>query len=312
MSKGRICISLLILALLFPGWTGAEELKAPRSYPGQVVFDERGKRSVSIRVNAQTTRLADIARGSRVQSGEPLVWFKSAELRTVQKSYLSTYRNASFQDLSYQSESVMARNRLTLLWRGLSREEVQQLEMEAEPLEEIALEAPMDGIVLGLEVFPKEVVNAGVQVGQFTAVGTPALRLGDPSRLLVEARLPLRDARRLAANDPVHIRGLGDRPIEGEVVAVYPATQETTSRRRVLVAPTRENGSSRLVPGAQVSVAVSLRSRPVSRWEQRRAPGIPTGEPKTEEVVPLDQNGAPRSGNRAGSPGSASPAGARP
>ncbi|KPV40695.1 hypothetical protein AN478_05940 [Thiohalorhabdus denitrificans] len=295
----------LLPLLLFSGVAAGGSLDDARRYPGQVVFDERGQSSVSIRVNAQITDLADITRGSQVQSGDPLVWFESAELRTVQSSYLSTYRNSDFQRLSYQSEQTMARNRLILRWRGLSKKEIEELELDGEPLEEIALEAPFDGVVLGLDVVKRQVVNAGVQVGQFTAVGMPALSLADPDRVLVEAQVPGTEARRMAAGDPAHVHAAAG-VLEGEVVGVYPQAVEGSGRHRVVVETRKDAVGSGLVPGMRVGVAVSLRSEPVSRWEQRGGQRGPTGDPRSGEGAPEGppgQPGAPAGPSQPGQPG---------
>lgn len=243
----RMGAVFLLLAAALPG--AAQE---PGRYPAEVVVDPRAIYTVSLRTNARITAMNHLYPGRHVEEGENLFRFESAELMTLQKSYLATHRNmANVSEITPRVKENVTQNRLSLMWRGMSLEDIEGIEETAQPLEEIAVRAPVSGVITAVEVRMGQVVNAGVQSGQFTTVGVPVLRIAQDDSLFVEAMVPPAEAVRLAAGVPMEIEISVGWPVAGQVESVFPLVGDAVPRQRVLIRPVDRTW---LHPGMRVLV----------------------------------------------------------
>lgn len=239
--------------------TAATALAGPIRYPAEVVVDPRAIHTVTLRTNARIVDMENLNPGRRVAAGDTLFTFASAELRTLQKSYLITHRNlGDISDITPRVKENVTQNRLSLLWRGMSAEDIEHIEETAEPLEAVAVKAPVDGVITRVDIRTGQVVNAGVQSGQFAAAGVPVLRIAEDHRLLVEARLPPADAVHFRAGMPLVIEA-GEDTMDGQVEQVLPLADAAVPRQRVVVRPVDRAG---LHPGMRVLVRLPVDAAP--------------------------------------------------
>ncbi|MDZ7754369.1 MAG: efflux RND transporter periplasmic adaptor subunit [Gammaproteobacteria bacterium] len=245
--RRNLGLLLAIGLLLVTAGAGAE----PGRYPAEVVVDPRAIHTVTLRTNARIVDMEDLNPGRRVAAGDTLFTFESAELRTLQKSYLTTHRNlGDIGDITPRVKENVTQNKLALLWRGMSEEDIERIEETAEPLDAVPVKAPVDGVITRVDIRVGQVVNAGVQSGQFAAVGVPVLRIADDRRMLVEARVPPADAVHFRAGMPLVIETRAGR-LDGQVEQVLPLADAGVPRQRVVVRPVDRAG---LHPGMRVLV----------------------------------------------------------
>jgi len=241
---------LLAMGLAF---TVATAMAGPTRYPAEVVVDPRAIHTVTLRTNARIVDMENLNPGRRVAAGDKLFTFASAELRTLQKSYLTTHRNlGDISDITPRVKENVTQNRLALLWRGMSEEDIAHIEETAEPLEAVPVKAPVDGVITRVDIRMGQVVNAGVQSGQFAAVGVPVLRIAEDHRLLVEAQVPPADAVHFRAGMPLVIE-TRQGSLDGQVEQVLPLADAGVPRQRVVVRPVDRAG---LHPGMRVLVSL--------------------------------------------------------
>lgn len=180
---------------------GAEEAEdAPVAvhYPATLTLDPRHVINLVIKVNARITSLNNLYVGKKVARGERLAEFESAELETVQATYLGLYNNMdAVRDFSVTGNEKMIDARMALQWRGMSEEDIKRLENQRTPLKRVQIKSPATGFIASLNVVNNQILNTGGQVGQYTATGTTILSIAQPSAVVAEALVPAAKARSL-------------------------------------------------------------------------------------------------------------------
>lgn len=173
--------------------------RAGSRFPAWVRLDPREVVSVVLKVNGRITQLGDLYVGRPVRAGELLARFESAELETIQRTYLETFSKFEYvRTFSTTAEEKLIEARMDLQWRGLSEPDLRSLERSLKPIASVAIHAPRDGYLVEINATEGQVINPGSQTGLFNLSGTTLFRIATPAALLVEAEVPLQTASLLA------------------------------------------------------------------------------------------------------------------
>ena len=166
----------------------------PQLYPAIIVIDPRQVVSVVVKINARLRNLRSLYVGQRVARGQVLGELESAELETVQRTYLGLVNNLdAVQAFSMTVNEKLIDARMNLAWRGMSEADIKQLEDTKEPLKLITLKAPVAGYLYSLNVVNEQIVNAGGQSGVYTTTGTTVATIAKPEAVYVEAQIPFQE-----------------------------------------------------------------------------------------------------------------------
>lgn len=211
-------------------------------YPGLVVIDPRQMVNIVVKINARVAELRDLYVGKNVTKGEILGQLESAELETIQQTYLSIVSNLdAVQAFSVTSSEKLIDARINLAWKGMSADEIKRIEETGRPLKKTAVRSPVSGFVYAVNVVNHQILNAGAQSGQFTALGTTFSSIARPEAVSVEASVPAAEAGAIRPGQPatVYLPGpdSGRVPVTAAVQQVYgfvnPANQRQTVRLKL-------------------------------------------------------------------------------
>lgn len=221
-------------------------------YPASIGVDPRKVVNVAVRVNARVVGLRNLYLGKRVRQGEVLGELESAELETVQRTYIATFANReAIKQISMTAEEKLMQGRMGLRWRGMSDRDIRQLEATGEPVRRIAVTAPASGYLIAINAATNQILNAGVQAGQFTATGTTFASIAKPDAFVIEASVPAVRAARLRKGQRarVFIQHWGREPavVSAVVQEVYGVVSPLTQRQQVRLKP------GRLPPGVRLA-----------------------------------------------------------
>lgn len=231
-------------------------------YPATLAFDPRHLVNVVIKINARITRLNNLYIGKRVARNEVLGEMESAELETVQATYLGLFRNMdAVQSFSMTGNEKLIDARMNLTWRGMSEADIKQMEARREPLKRIRIMSPESGFIYRLNVVNNQILDTGGQVGQYTATGTTILSIARPAAIQVEASLPMRVARTLKpgrlATVYVADARRGEVAIPAVVQQIFAFVNPVNQRQRVRLKLTGgPPGGIALPAGLQTSVSL--------------------------------------------------------
>lgn len=215
-----------------------DEAEPARLYPAIVSIDPREVVNVVIKINARIANLHNLYAGKRVVRGEVLGEMESAELQTVQATYLGLFSNmAAVQAFSMTSEEKMVDARMNLLWRGMSEEDVKRLEATGHPLKLIKIKAPATGYLTSLNVVNNQILNAGSQGGQYATSGTTIATIAKPEAIVVEADMSAPEAAALKPGQPATVYvtdpGKGRVAMPARVQRIYAFVNPANQRQRV-------------------------------------------------------------------------------
>lgn len=247
----------------FGGGAGVHDhvVEGPASVPGytaRVMVDPRRVVNVTMRVNARITAVLSGPPGTRVSGGEPLARFTSAELDTLQTTYIETYRARDvMMAISMTGEEKLIEGRMNLRWRGLSEDDVATIERTRTPVDEVTIFAPIDGYITQVNIGGDRIVNAGTRAGLFTASGSSVFQIADPGALLIEASVPIGIAEALRPGDALSVSLHGAEPAEAAaavVDAVLPLVDPAIPWARTVRLTPGEEIARALRPGQMVTV----------------------------------------------------------
>lgn len=225
-----------------------DDAEPAKLYPAKVSIDPRYMMNVVVNINARIVNLRNVYAGKRVRQGEVLGEMESAELETVQATYLGLFTNMdAVRAFSMTSEEKMIDARMNLLWRGMSEEDIKRLESTRQPLKLIKIKAPTSGYLYGLNVVNNQILNAGAQGGQYATSGTTIATIARPGAIVVEASLPASETSAIkpgqAATVYVTDPNKGRTAVLAKVQRVYafvnPVSQRQWVRMQVIDAPER-------------------------------------------------------------------------
>lgn len=207
-------------------------------YPAFLSVDPRQLVNVVVKINARVVKLGSLYPGKRILAGEVLGEMESAELETIQSSYLAIYSNMdAVQSFSMTTGEKLVDARMNLAWRGMSEDDIRQLENRREPLKRVRLRAPVSGYLYSLDVVNNQILNTSGQVGQYTMAGTTIASIVRPAAVQIEVELPARVATGVKPGDPavLHLADSqgGAANVAAVVRRVYAYTNPINQRQRV-------------------------------------------------------------------------------
>lgn len=236
-----------------------EDHVAPQLYPAVIVIDPREVVNVVVKINARVRNLRSLYVGQRITRGEILGELESAELETVQRTYLGLITNLdAVRAFSMTSNEKLIDARMNLAWRGMSEADIKRLDETKEPLKLITLKAPVTGYLYTLNVVNEQIVNAGGQSGVYTTSGTTVATIAKPEAVYVEAQIPLAEAKGLKLGmegDIILPTANGARSlVKAKVAQVFTYVNPINQRKRVRLRWLRQPVSLPLVEGLPVMV----------------------------------------------------------
>ena len=228
-------------------------------YPAIIVIDPRQVVAVVVKINARLKNLRNLYVGQRVVRDQVLGELESAELETVQRTYLGLITNLdAVQAFSMTSNEKLIDARMNLAWRGMSEADIKRLDQTKEPLKLISLKAPVTGYLYSLNVVNEQIVNAGGQSGVYTTTGTTVATIAKPEAVYVETQIPLKEVAGLKPGSSAEIllpTSDGSRMIvNARVERVFAYVNPSTQRKRVRLLLAQHPGRLPLAEGLPVMV----------------------------------------------------------
>ena len=224
-------------------------------FPGAVELDARKIHNVVIKVNARISSIGNVFVGKWLEKGEILAEFDSAEVDTIQRTFIATATNMNrISQISATAQEKMIEARMNLRWRGMAEEDIDELELMGKPLTTIPIRAPATGYVQTLNMVGDQIVNAGVQTGLFSTAGTVVATIAEPGAVFVLAEVPQTEAAHLRRGSPATAfvtEASGRRtPVAMRVDQIDGFVNAATQRRGVRLVPADARAQARLQPGA--------------------------------------------------------------
>lgn len=236
-----------------------DDHRASTLYPATIVIDPRQVVNVVVKINARLRNLRNLYVGQRMTKNQILGDLESAELETVQRTYLGLITNlAAVEAFSMTTNEKLIDARMNLAWRGMSDADIKRLDATKEPLKLIELKAPTAGYLVSLNVINDQIVNAGGQSGVYTTTGTTVATIAKPEAVYVEAQIPLNAAVRIKSGGDAEV--LLSTPegrrvvIKAKVASVFAYVNPITQRKRVRLIMTKHPELLPLVEGMPVMV----------------------------------------------------------
>ena len=210
--------------------------------PAIVDWDRRRSRVLSARTAGVLSRLYVRAPFDRVRAGQPL-----AVLDAPQWASAIAEARALEHAQSPQARALHAAALQRLRVLGMTDAEIAGI--DAAPAGGIVLRAPASGTVSVLDV----------RTGQSVAAGSELMRIDDPSRLWVDARIPQAEVAGVGAGTPVRIEfdAFPGRVYRGRVEALLPEVDAATRAQTARI--TLANPGGELAPGMFATVELSPR-----------------------------------------------------
>ncbi|WP_181337766.1 efflux RND transporter periplasmic adaptor subunit [Hyphomicrobium methylovorum] len=233
-------------------------------YPATVVIDPQKSKNVVLKVNARITRLLTGFIGEKVSQGQVLAEFESAELATLQQTFIETIINReAMTAFSTTGEEKILEGRMNLRWRGLSNSEIDRIEKDRRPMQTVEIVSPLDGMLIGVNVATSQIVSAGSRGGLFSTAGTTLFRVATADALLVEAQMPHHIAAELKPGEVVelHIPGTtSSEAIKGTVETAVTQINPVNRTVTVRVRPDAQSAGA-LLSGTTLLVALQNKDR---------------------------------------------------
>lgn len=234
-------------------------------YPSTLTFDPRQLTDVVIKINARIARLNNLYVGKRVARNEVLGEMESAELETIQSTYLGLFSNMeAVREISMTGNEKIIDSRMGLKWRGMSEDDIRLLEARREPLKTVRILSPEAGFIYSLNVVNNQILNTGGQVGQYTATGTTILTIARPAAIQVEASVPIRVSSKLKPGHraTVYVADVrrGEVAIPAVVQQVFAFANPVNQRQRVRLRLAGSPPEGLALPaGLQTSVSLMVK-----------------------------------------------------
>ncbi len=236
----------------------------PVRYPATLTFDPRHLVNLVVKINARITRMNNLYVGRHVARNEVLGEMESAELETVQGTYLALYGNMdAVRSFSMTGNEKLIDAHMNLAWRGMSEADIKRMESRREPLKRIRIPSPASGFIYSLNVVNNQILNTGGQIGQYTATGTTILTIARPAAVQVEASLPVRETILLKPGQRATVyfpdTRRGQVAVPAVVQQVFAFANPVNQRRRVRLGLTGSPPDGMVLPaGLQTSVSLEV------------------------------------------------------
>ena len=211
---------------------------------GQVVPAEPNIAEITTKIDGFVDQLFVNATGMTVRRGQPLLTLYSPMLVAAQEELLAAKHLAAAVDSNNteawrNGQTLLDAARRRLAYWDISSEQIARLERTGAVTKTLALNAPVDGIVL----------EKMVVAGQSVMPGMKLYRIGDLSTLWIEGAVFEQDlaAVRVGARVSAELAAYPGQRFDGRVSFVWPTVDEASRSGRVRVA--FSNPDRRLRPG---------------------------------------------------------------
>lgn len=207
-------------------------VRAVRSL-GQVVPAEPKLAEITTKIDGFVDTLFVAATGSTVRRGQPLLTIYSPMLVAAQEELLAAKRLAAAVDARdtaavRNAQTLLDASRRRLSYWDISDEQIARIERTGEVTKTLALNAPLDGIVL----------EKMVVAGQSIMAGMKLYRLADLSTVWIEGAVFEQDLGLVHLGTPVRAEftAYSGRQFDGRVSFIWPMVDSTSRTVRVRVA----------------------------------------------------------------------------
>ncbi|HXG96148.1 MAG: efflux RND transporter periplasmic adaptor subunit [Deltaproteobacteria bacterium] len=252
---------------------------------GQVLPAEPNLADITTKIDGFVEQLFVNATGTSVRRGQPLLTLYSPMLVAAQEELLAAKRLDSAAH-SEDTEALLAASRRRLSYWDISREQIERLERTGEVTKTLALNAPVDGIVL----------EKMVVAGQAVMPGMKLYRIADLSTIWIEGAVFEQDLGLVRVGAPVsaEFTTYPGRRFAGRVSFVWPTVNDSSRSGRIRVAFANRRGELR--PGMYATLlleavvdrdAVNVPAEAVVQTGERNLVFVvgPSGALEPREVV---------------------------
>lgn len=200
---------------------------------GQVVPAEPGLADITTKIDGFVEELYVDATGVTVRRGQPLLALYSPMLVAAQEELLAAKRLAAAVDSTDReawrnAQALLEAARRRLSYWDISADQIERLERTGEVTKTLALQAPVDGVVL----------EKMVVAGQAVMPGMKLYRIADLRTVWIEGAVFEQDLAFVRVGAPVRaeLAAYPGRPVDGRVSFVWPTVDEQSRSARVRVA----------------------------------------------------------------------------
>lgn len=200
---------------------------------GQVVAAEPGLADITTKIDGFVEELFVDATGMSVRRGQPLLTLYSPMLVAAQEELLAAKRLAAAVDSTDReawrnTQALVEASRRRLAYWDISPDQIERLERTGEVTKTLALQAPVDGVVL----------EKMVVAGQSVMSGMKLYRIADLRTVWIEGAVFEQDLAfiRVGASVRAELTAYPGRPVDGRVSFVWPTVDEQSRSARVRVA----------------------------------------------------------------------------
>jgi Cu(I)/Ag(I) efflux system membrane fusion protein len=209
---------------------------------GQVVPAEPNLADITVKVDGFVEQLYVNATGTAVRRGQPLLTLYSPMLVAAQEELLAAKRLAAAVDSNdtdawRNAQVLVEASRRRLSYWDISREEIDRLERTGEVTKALALQSPVDGIVLDKMVVAGQAVMSGMRL----------YRIADLSTIWIEGAVFEQDLGLVRVRAPVSAQLIAypGRTFTGHVSFVWPTVDDSSRSGRIRVAFPNPRGELR-------------------------------------------------------------------
>ena len=258
---------------------------------GQVVPAEPNLAEITTKIDGFVEQLYVNATGTAVRRGQPLLTLYSPMLVAAQEELLAAKRLAAAVDSNdtdarRNGQALVEASRRRLSYWDISGEQIDRLERTGEVTKTLALNAPVDGIVL----------DKMVVAGQAVMPGMKLYRIADLSTVWIEGAVFEQDLGlvRVGAQVRAEFTAYPGRSFTGKISFVWPTVDDSSRSGRIRVAFPNRGGELR--PGMYATLlldavvsrdAVNVPAEAVVQTGERNLVFVvgPSGALEPREVV---------------------------
>ncbi len=209
---------------------------------GQAVPAEPNLAEITTKIDGFVEQLYVNATGMAVRRGQPLLTIYSPMLVAAQEELLAAKRLAAAVDTNdteagRNGQALVEASRRRLSYWDISRDQIERLERTGEVTKTLALNAPVDGIVL----------EKMVVAGQAVMPGMKLYRIADLSTIWIEGAVFEQDLGLVRVGAPVRAEftAYPGRRFTGRVSFVWPTVDDSSRSGRIRVAFSNPRGELR-------------------------------------------------------------------
>lgn len=229
---------------------GRRTMGATLELPAVVAWDESRLADVTLKVSGWIASEAVGASGVRVRAGQVLFTLYSPELVAAQDDLLRATASVQRGEVEAADRARAARLRLTR-W-GMTDAQLDAVLGSGTVLENVPVVAPISGFVL----------EKTALVGAMVSPGQTIYRIGDASRVWLEASVPAAQLFQVTPGMAVDVRVPGvAEPRAAKVALTYPTLDPATRTARVRVELENTDGALRPDQWATLEVTLDVQDR---------------------------------------------------